>query len=160
MNDLIGRGLVFRLRYQEPTGRWRTRTYVCSSPVTLAELRDIQTQYSRCMIETSGELTQALNSQPTPAKVHDLTGLRASTLSDPGSGHAPVAADPACVQSSTVEVPLLRSGQRAVDAAASCPILEGDFLTLGRCSESWRNLLRAIVFRLELGGAGSGCSDP
>src|SRR4051795_10003750 len=54
MNDLIDKGLVFRVRYQEAGGQWRTRTYVCSSPVTLAELQDVQSQYlQRCLIETS-----------------------------------------------------------------------------------------------------------
>ena len=61
MNDLIDRGLVFRVRFQESTGRWRTRTYVCSSPVSLGELRDIKEQYrGRCTIETSTELKPQL----------------------------------------------------------------------------------------------------
>lgn len=61
MNDLIARGLVFRVRLQEASGRWSTRTYVCSSPVTLEELRGVRRQYNhRCVFETSPELTAAL----------------------------------------------------------------------------------------------------
>jgi hypothetical protein len=61
MNDLIARGLVFRVRLQEASGRWSTRTYVCSSPVTLDELRDVRRQYNhRCVFETSSELAAAL----------------------------------------------------------------------------------------------------
>lgn len=68
MNDLIARGLVFRLRSQEASGRWSTRTYVCSSPVTLEELDEVRRQYHRCVIETTPTLTEALT-VPAPAPV-------------------------------------------------------------------------------------------
>lgn len=84
MNDLIARGLVFRVRLQEASGRWSTRTYVCSSPVTLDELRDVRRQYNhRCVFETSPELAEALSAaQHTPST---------AATSDPGNADRAVA---------------------------------------------------------------------
>lgn len=62
MNDLIDKGLVFRVRFQEAGGQWRTRTYVCSSPVTFPELQEVQNQYlERCLIETNAQLSALLH---------------------------------------------------------------------------------------------------
>ena len=62
MNELMERGLVFRVRYQQAGGQWMTRTYVCSTPVTLSELLDLRRQFlGRCRIETSTELSDPAN---------------------------------------------------------------------------------------------------
>lgn len=61
MTDLIGRGLVFRVRFQDGGGRWATRTYVCSTAVSAAELAGIRAQFHRCQIETTAELSQHNN---------------------------------------------------------------------------------------------------
>lgn len=68
MNDLIERGLVFRVRYQQGGGLWMTRTYVCARAVTEAELLEVRTQYlGRCRIETSSALMPLVNpGQPRP----------------------------------------------------------------------------------------------
>ncbi len=73
MNELIERGLVFRVRYQQAGGQWMTRTYVCASPVTVDELLNVRSHYlGRCRIETSAELTEPANrpgqKKPTAAQ--------------------------------------------------------------------------------------------
>ena len=68
MNDLIARGLVFRVRFQEASGRWRTRTYVCSTPVTLDELG-----------KSNASTTTVRHSRPAPELTDALAAGRAHT---------------------------------------------------------------------------------
>lgn len=85
MTDLIGRGLVFRVRFQDGGGRWATRTYVCSTAVSAAELTGIRAQFRRCQIETTAELSQQNDdaaglsetgpAQPVPAAADDTADL-------------------------------------------------------------------------------------
>lgn len=77
MTDLISRGLVFRVRFQDSSGRWATRTYVCSTAVTAAELADVRAQFRRCQIETTAELSQ----QDIDSKTQTGTGpMQPATL--------------------------------------------------------------------------------
>lgn len=92
VNDLIERGLVFRIRYQHAGGQWATRTYVCARPVTLEELEDVRHQYAgRCRIETRPELADQLTiaeSAKGPVWQAELDGAP-PTPPDPGhSGHS------------------------------------------------------------------------
>lgn len=102
MNELISRGLVFRIRYQQPSGQWATRTYVCSTPVTLAELQELQRQYRRCIIETTEELTAALEaSRPSAAPAEPVQPPKAESA---GSQH-PDEADPPSTRFPTLGEP-------------------------------------------------------
>ncbi len=110
MNELISRGLVFRVRYQQPSGQWMTRTYVCARPVTASELDAVRGQYrGRCSIETTKELSPRHDAE-TPETVEDLDSrpagdgggvpqpsTRFPALGEPGSGQ-PGVGDPAARQ--------------------------------------------------------------
>ncbi|HEY5845384.1 MAG TPA: hypothetical protein VIT42_01220 [Microlunatus sp.] len=64
MNMLIELGLVFRVKYQRPTGQWATRIYITQRPVTLAELSAVRDSYSgKCTIITTAELSEHANNR-------------------------------------------------------------------------------------------------
>ena len=94
MNELIERGLVFRVRYQGPGGQWMTRTYVCAAPVTLDELLDVRRQYAdRCKIETSTALTAQANpgrrvagQKPSTVQPDRSPSVRFPSVGDPNPG--------------------------------------------------------------------------
>lgn len=111
MNSLIARRLVFRVRFQETTGQWKTRTYVCARPVTLDELRAVRAEYNgKCSIETTPEFSTALN----PMKLYTADGAASS------GGGADAAVNPLVTPSA--RFPALGEpapGQPAVGAPAS-----------------------------------------